>query len=151
VTAFWLVAGAAVTLWAYGEHRKQRAGVAQGLESALRRREAAVIDVRAEAFAELEEIEDEGACYAFQLPGERLLFLAGQELYESARFPSLDFSLVHVLDQAGRAVDVVIEKRGAKAAPERKIPAAVKATLDVPGHLELRTGRIGDLERLLAR
>ena len=121
-----------------------------GRESALRRNAADVYDVRARLFAELEEIEDEGACYAFELDDGRIAFIQGQEFYESARFPSLDFSLVYVLDEADQSVDTLIDKRGAKAAPARRIPAAVKQRLDVPDHPEVRKGRIADLEDILA-
>jgi hypothetical protein len=61
-----------------------------------------------------------------------------------------DFSLVYVLDEADQSVDTLIDKRGAKAAPARRIPAAVKQRLDVPDHLEVRKGRIADLEDILA-
>ena len=41
-----------------------------------------------------------------------------------------------------------IEKRGAKVPPARTIPASVKRRLAVPDHLEVRLGRIDDLDRL---
>lgn len=149
ITAFWLIVGAGITLWVRRDMRKHAAqfeGTARGLESALKHNAADVYNVRARSFAELEEIEDEGACYAFELDGNRLVFITGQEFYESARFPSLDFSLVYVLDEAGQAVDMLIEKRGAKAEPVKKIPALIKKKLDVPEHLEVRTGTIDNLE-----
>ena len=154
VTGFWLIVGAGIALWAHREMRRHGGhleGMARGLESALRRNAADVYTVRARSFAELEEIEDEGACYAFELDDNRLAFITGQEFYESAKFPSLDFSLVYVLDEAGQTVDMLIEKRGAKASPARKIPAAMKRKLDVPDHLEVRIGRIDDLESFLGR
>ncbi len=105
--------------------------------------------MRASGFAEFEEIEDEGACYAFAIDEGRLAFVEGQDFYAGARFPSLDFSLVYVLDEAGQSVDMLIDKRGPKAAPTRIVPAAIKKTLDVPSHLELRAGTLADLERVL--
>ena len=149
VTAFWLIVGGALALWVRRGMRtdeRRLAGMARDLESALRRNAADVYDVRARSFAEFEEIEDEGACYAFELDDDRLVFITGQQFYESARFPSLDFSLVYVLDEAGQAVDMLIDKRGAKATAVRRIPAAVKQRLDLPDHLEARVGRIADLE-----
>ena len=60
-------------------------------------------------------MEDEGACFAFQLEDrDEIVFLSGQEFYETAKFPSLDFSLVFPLDESGRRVDMLIERRGAK-------------------------------------
>lgn len=119
------------------------------VESALRRNEADVYDIRASSHAVFDEIEDEGACYAFEIEGGRLVFVAGQEFYEGARFPSLDFSLVYPLDGHGQPVEMFIEKRGGKTAPSRRIPAALKKSLNIPDHLELRAGRIDDLEALL--
>jgi hypothetical protein len=152
VTAFWLVVGGAIAVWVRRDaraHERQLQRMSRGLESALRRNAADVYDVRARSFAELEEIEDEGACYAFELGDDRLVFIAGQQFYPSARFPSLDFSLVYVLDQADHTVDMVIEKRGTRAAPARRIPAVIKETLEVPQHLEVRTGTIAALEDIL--
>jgi len=152
VTVFWLVVGGGIALWVGRDARRDAGtleGMARGLESALRRNAADAYDVRARSFAELEEVEDEGACYAYELEHDRLVFITGQEFYASARFPSLDFSLVYVLDERGRPVDMLIEKRGARATPARTIPASVKRRLDVPQHLEVRTGKIDDLEACL--
>jgi hypothetical protein len=37
----------------------------------------------------------------------------------------------------------------AKATPDRRIPAAVKQRLEMPDHLEVRRGRVADLEDIL--
>ncbi len=149
VTLFWLIVGGGIAFWVRRDIRRNMGQVEQRLESALRRNTAEVYDVRASSFAELEEIDDEGACYAFEIEADRLLFIAGQEFYAGARFPSLDFSLVYVLDEDGRTAYMFIEKRGAKAAPARRISAAVKRRLELPEHLEMRTGTIEKLESLL--
>jgi hypothetical protein len=152
VTAFWISVGGGIALWVRRDmrtHAGHLEGMARSLESALRRDAADVYDVRAKAFAEFEEIEDEGACYAFELDDNRLVFVTGQQFYDSARFPSLDFSLVYVRDEAGQTVDMLIDKRGAKAIAAKKIPAATKQKLDMPDHLEVRIGTIDDLETVL--
>ena len=154
VSAFWLAVGGAIAVWVRRDmrgHARQLRGMADGLASALQRNVADVYDIRARAFAQFEEIEDEGACYAFELEDDRVVFISGQEFYEGAKFPSLDFSLVYVLDGSGATVDMTIEKRGARVAPARVIPTALKRTLDIPDHLEVRSGTIGDLDRLLRR
>lgn len=154
ITLFWIVVGGGFALWIQrdaGGHARQLDAICRGLESALRRSAADVYEIRATAFAEVEEFEDEGACYAFALDGERLVFITGQEFYRSATFPTLDFSLVYVLDEQGRTVDMFLEKRGSRAQPARTIPAAIKQSLDeLPEHLEVRRGTIDDLERVLA-
>ena len=155
VTAFWAVIGGGIVLWVRRDLRKddsQRRQWVQGLESALARNAADVYDIRASAFVELEEFEDEGACYAFAIDDRRVVFVSGQEFYEAARFPSLDFALVYALDEEGRTADMLIEKRGAKAAPVRTMPFAVKHTLEIPEHLEVVEASLDDLEaRLRAR
>lgn len=154
VTIFWLVVGAGMAVWVRRDARadqRQLAALSGHFDSALRRNLADVYDVHATAFVEFEEIEDEGACYAFQLDGDRVVFVQGQEFYESARFPSLDFSLVLPLDDTGRPVDMLIEKRAPKTTPLRVVPADVKRTLLMPEHLEVRHGHLDTVETLLAR
>lgn len=148
ITGFWLVCGGGLALWMRrdaGRDAQNFNAMAAGLQSALKMNAADVFDVRALAYAEFEEVEDEGACYAFELSDNRLVFIAGQEFYESARFPSHDFSLVYVLDEAGRTVDMVIDKRGPKAKPARTIPASAKKGMELPEHLEVRPGTIDSL------
>jgi hypothetical protein len=154
ITGFWIVVGGAIVLWVrrdLGADRRAMDGIAAGFESALRRNLADVYDIRASGFLEFEEIEDEGACYAFQLDGNRLVFIQGQELYDEAQFPSLDFSLVFPLDEAGGRVDMFIEKRGAKARPERRVPAEVKQQLAIPEDLQIVEGTLAGLEDRLRR
>jgi hypothetical protein len=152
ITGFWIVAGLGLALWTRRDMTRDAhtfAAIAARLQSALKTNAADVYTVKARAFAEFEEVEDEGACYAFELSDNRLVFIAGQEFYGGAKFPSLDFSLVHLLDHAGQTVDLVIEKRGAKAAPARTIPASRKSHLELPDHLEVRPGTIDTLEQSL--
>jgi hypothetical protein len=152
VTLFWFVVGGGIVLAVRSSMRaegRQLQAVAAGLESAVRRDLAEVYDIRATGFVEFAEIEDEGACYAFELPGERLVFLQGQEFYGAAGFPSLDFSLVMPVDESGRRVDILIEKRGPKAKPQRVVPAKVKRGLGFPDDLQLIRGSLTDIEERL--
>lgn len=152
ITLFWAIVGIVIMFWVRRDMRKDAhhfETAARDLEAALKRNAADVYDVRAISFVEFEEIEDEGACYAFALEDGRLVFISGQEFYPAARFPSLDFSLVYVLDDNDRPVEMVIEKRGPKATPARTISAATKKQLDIPEHLEARSGGIDAIEALL--
>lgn len=152
VTLFWVVVGGGITGWIWWQARGDLGpldGTAEGLESALRHGRARTYDVRAERYVELEEFEDEGACWAFDLGKGRVLFLAGQEYYPSARFPSLDFSIVEALDERGRVADGWIEKRGPAAEPERVIPAAVKWELALPESLHVVEADLDRLEEVL--
>ena len=154
VTAFWLIAGGGIIFWVHRDLRAEGGHMehmAAALESAIRRNEADVYDIRSSAFVEFEEIEDEGACYAFQIDETRIVFLSGQEFYETARFPSLDFSLVFPLDEDGRQTDMYIERRSPKASPHRRIPARVKPLLKFPKDLEIIEGELIGLEERLTR
>ena len=154
ITGFWVVAGAAIIFWVQkdtGRDRQSFDAMVAALGSALRRNLAEVCDIRSTRFAEFEEVEDEGACYAFELEdGNGIVFLSGQQYYEEARFPSLDFSLVFPLDEAGRTADMLIEKRGPKAVPERVIPASVKDRLAIPEDLQILPRPLDDIEKRLS-
>ena len=154
VSLFWLLVGGGILLWVRRDLKKDMAGlriVLAEYESARRKNEAEEFRVEATAFAELEEVEDEGACYAFEIDGGRLVFVAGQQFYPQARFPSLDFSLVHLLNERGEPVDGVIAKRGPAASPDRVIPATVKPNLEIPEHLEVIDGTTHAIEEILER
>jgi hypothetical protein len=154
ITVFWVVVGSAFTFWMWRDAQRDAVHIraqAQQLESAKTRDEAEVFDFTARAYAEFEEVEDEGACYAFDLDGDAVAFVVGQEFYPAARFPSLDFSLVYPLDEAGHSVDMLIEKRGPTATPARVIPGAVKSKLEIPEHLAVVRGGLERIEEALPR
>lgn len=152
ITVFWVVVGGGLIVWLRRDVGKADVkAVAVALESAIRRDEVDEYRIQSSGYVELEEVEDEGACFAFQVGAERVVFVCGQEYYPDARFPSLDFSLVEPLTESGSSIGGWIEKRGAKVAPLRTIPARMKWELDVPQHLEVRRASIATLEADLAR
>lgn len=154
ITVFWVVVGSAFAFWmwrdAQGDAVHIRA-MAQQLQSAMRRDEAEVFDFTSRAYAEFEEVEDEGACYAFDLGEDVVAFVVGQQFYGAARFPSLDFSLVYPLDESGHSVDMLIEKRGPTATPVRIIPGTVKSKLEMPEHLGVVRAGLERIEDALPR
>jgi hypothetical protein len=153
VTLFWLVFGSGFGFWLWREERGNVAHMrsqAQQLESAIQRDEAEVFDIAARGFVEFEEVEDEGACYAFDLGNGTLAFVVGQQFYPAARFPSLDFSLVYPLDGSGNSADELVDKRGPTATPVRVIPGSVKLRLEIPEHLAVVHGSVEQIEDALA-
>lgn len=156
VTAFWLILGGVIYLWVRRDFRKEAAhlpAMVAALESALRRDQVEAYDILARAYAELEEVEDEGAFWAFDLGDGRIVFLAGQQFYPSARFPSLDFSAVYPLDERGGTTDMWLQKRGDAVPPARVLPATLKQELagHLPEPLEVMEGTLDRLEELLRR
>jgi hypothetical protein len=153
ISAFWLLFGIAMWLWVYTEERRKLSRQIRTYESAIRRNEATVVRVVASAVVELEEYEDEGLCHAFQIDEDSIAFTTGQDYYDcsSRRFPNSDFSIINILDEGGEVAHIVMAKHGRKLEPVRKIPADVKLKLRQPGDLEVISGRLADLERLLAQ
>lgn len=98
---------------------------------------------------EFEEIEDEGACYAFQISDEEILFIEGQEFYSSAKFPNTDFEIVRIFDSRGNLAEQLIHKLGIRLKALRQVPAPIKVSLRMPEHLERVRGRLQDLEQIL--
>lgn len=152
ITLFWILMGGAIHLMAFRDSNRAAAAMASSFRSALRRGEVESYDVSAVAFAEFEEVEDEGACYAFEVDDERLVFFSGQEFYPGARFPCLDFSVVYPLDEHGASVDMWLVKRGPRVSADRVIPATVKERLAsrVPESLEVIAGTLAELEQVLS-
>jgi len=136
-------------LWAYLSARREINAVLRRLQNALLRNQARVIRIQSEELAEIEEEEDEGACYAFQLDSEKIVFISGQDYYSSASFPNSDFSLLQILGREGEIVEELISKQGRKLAPVRTISAVTKSRLKIPDHLQVISGRIESLEKLL--
>jgi hypothetical protein len=154
VTAFWIVIGSGISLWVVVDQRRDARefrALAERYDSACRRNEADVIEVRSTAYISLEEYEDEGACYAFALERGGTLILHGQQYYPSSRFPSLDFSIVRPLDESGRPVDELLQKRGPKVDPSRVVPATVKLELDLPTDIAFMDTPLEDVENRLRR
>lgn len=153
ITAFWILVGGGIVLWVHRDLRKEsrdfQARVEQ-IQSAVERGEAEIFDISANAYVEFQEIEDEGACYAFDLEDGRVVFVRGQEFYRGSKFPSLDFSLIYPLDAGGRAVDMLIEKRAPAADPSRIVSSAVKKSLELPEHLAVIEAGLEQLEEVLS-
>jgi hypothetical protein len=97
-----------------------------------------------EDVVKFEEEEDEGACFAFQISQERIVFVCGQDFYETEEFPNSDFSIVETLGNQ-------IENRGRKLKPSRVISPSAWRNLSYPDHLQMVTGRLEDLEVILRR
>jgi hypothetical protein len=146
----WLGVGLPMTLWAYVGVRSDLAKAISRFESALKRNMVSNIAIQSEQFVEFEEEEDEGACYAFQLTGHRIVFVSGQEFYSSSRFPNSDFSLVDICSEDGTSLLGHIENRGHKVEPLRTIPSEKKSELKIPDHLQVIDGDVEDIEQLLS-
>jgi hypothetical protein len=147
--ALWAAILATIAGWVLWDSRRKSLARRRRFQDALDRNQARVVRIRSAATVEFEETEDEGACYAFQISGDSIVFVCGQEFYASANFPNSDFSLVTILDSRGGVVESAIAKHGRRIHPSRTIAAAVWTNLRMPEHLEIVRGRLEDLEGLL--
>jgi hypothetical protein len=146
---FWAVLAALFTLWIGVPGRAGRRRQAATLEAALRHDRGRVFRVQSSRLVEFEELEDEGACYAFDIGEGRILFVQGQEFYADETFPNSDFSLVTVLGPGTTVVDEIFTKSGAKLEPERRIARDVKERLTIPDHLEVIDADLATIEASL--
>ncbi len=147
---FWLVLTIPMLLWAYISASSDVKAAVSQIQNALVRNEVRVIQIKSHEMLDFEEGEDEGACYAFQLDNNEVVFISGQDYYRSSRFPNSDFCLNQILDNDGKVVEELISKRGRKLEPLRTISAGVRLKLRVPDHLEVIRGRLENLEAILA-
>ena len=150
ITAFWAVLGGGIGFWAW---REQAGGIDRRLEairSALDRNQAEVVRIRSDAVVEFEEIEDEGAAYAFQSDVNSIVFIVGQEFYPDSRFPNTDFSVIQVYDGRGDLAEFWVSRDGERLDPVRRIDATSRERLTVPECFAVVEGELTDLERILA-
>jgi hypothetical protein len=151
IVGFWAVMTVVFTLWIGLPSRRLMRGQVPILEDALTANRAREIRLTSNRVVEFEEVEDEGACYAFDGDGSSSIFVTGQEFYEDDDFPNSDFSMIELLGTSGTAVDVLLLKRGRKLTPERVIPASVKDALELPQHLEVVPAPLERVESALRR
>jgi hypothetical protein len=151
IAAFWIVVCLVLTLWIGLPWRRLMRGQVRVFEEAIRTNLAREIRLQSTRVVEFEEEEDEGACFAFDHNGNAAVFIVAQEFYEDDDFPNTDFSMVEILGDGGRLLDVLLFKRGEKLQPERVVPAAVKNRPDLPEHLAVVPGRLDRIEASLSR
>src|SRR5882724_1294190 len=101
-------------VWGSISARKESNFRIRELEEVLSKNRASVIHIKSDKMVEFEEIEDEGACYAFQVAENKIAFVCGQDYYASAKFPNTDFCLIAIYTRAGSPVEGGIEKLGQK-------------------------------------
>jgi len=151
VVGFWALITLLFTLWVGMPWRRLMRGQIPILQDALTANRARERRLRSTRVVEFEEVEDEGACYAFDRDGNASIFITGQEFYEDDDFPNTDFSMIELLGTGGTAVDVLLTKSGRKLTPERVIPASVKNALELPEHLEVVPAPLDRIESALRR
>lgn len=149
ITIFWLCLGIGISLWNIITERQKVLKRIRAYDAAMNRNEADVLHIRSNAMIEFDEIEDEGACYAYQVDDESIIFIAGQDFYPSARFPNNDFEIVHIYDSARNLIEMLINKNGDKLEPVRNVSSEVKKKLRLPNHLETIKGKLADIEQIL--
>lgn len=150
ITAFWAVLGGVIGYWAW---REQAKGINQRLDavrSALVRNQADVVRIQSHAVVEFEEMNDEGAAYAFQTEENAIALIVGQEFYSDARFPNTDFSIIRVYDGRGNPAGFWVSKEGERLEPVRRIDPRTRRGLRLPDCFAVVEGRLADLERVLA-
>lgn len=110
-----------IGIWVELEDRHRNRGRQRLIDGVLTHGKVRETAIKASRLWLYEEIEDEGHIYLFELEGGLVAILCGQEFYESSRFPNDDFRINEILAGDGRVVEVLIEKRGGKLAPERRV------------------------------
>ena len=149
VTVFWLLVGAAITVWVGRDQwRPPRLQIEQ-LRAALHDGNAAVTELTCVGFVEVEEYEDEGAALILELEGRKLTFLSGQENYPSPRFPSREITFIEIKTIGGHTVLSTRRCKGGPLRASRIIPSSARSTMRWPGDGVIVDGTLEDTEKAL--
>ena len=134
-----LVPGAFLTylLWRDGPNGNGDLGQRlRRMRDALEKGKAREVRITAAKVAEAEEIEDEGACFFFEVSTAQIVALQGQSYYATKRFPNSDFRLISIVDSSGTEVDFQIRNRGQKLVPIWTLNPAEKERILSALHLD---------------
>jgi hypothetical protein len=140
-------------LWELYELEHESPKRVDEINAAISFGEARVIHCQSEQVVVFEEIEDEGADYCFQIEDSKLLFVGGQDFYETRRFPNSDFEIVEAGSESHPVLFHIYCNRE-KLKPVKTIPAGIKKRFItplgvMPTHLETIEGRWENIEGIL--
>jgi hypothetical protein len=135
-------------LWiGWDEHRRGE-GRRRRLRSALAANRVEEHRVATTEAVALDEVEDLGEAWAFQVEPDRILVLGPrQELPRG--FPTTEFTFAEVRDEDGAILDTRFALRGEPLRPLRRVPAGAQRGLLLPAEFALLPGRLDRLEDLL--
>jgi hypothetical protein len=137
ILGFWTVVAIGIALWTGLPERRQARQRAAAYAAALAHDRALVTRVRSDRVVAFEEVEDEGACWAFDAGHDRTIFVAGQMYDTDEGFPSSDVTFVEVLLPNAAAVDELVTHHGRRLEPERWVSGTAKLSGEPPEHLEI--------------
>jgi hypothetical protein len=145
IILFWVMVGVGISFWIYIPGQRGLSRSIQQYDRAIASGMAEEYSILSTRFWEIEEKEDEGACYAFELLSRQVVFLSGQEYDATRKFPSLDFSWVVIKDNSNQEVEMLIESRGPRVPPEKTFPAKVKSECKIPEHGVVMDGTLEEV------
>jgi hypothetical protein len=146
----WLAIGIPISLWSHRDLRRHAAKYEGSCASALKMDRAVEIQIRSDAVAVFEAGAKQGPAYAFQVGDNDMVLIAYEKAHPSARFPNADFSLVDLFTEQKKPAVGLLEKRGKKIEPVRKIPSEMRARLKMTEHLSVVQGKLSEIESLRA-
>ena len=130
---------------------KHNRAMIRALNDALQNGTAVEETIKSDRMIEIQELEDEGACYLFEVEDKKLLLLFGQEYYPGPKFPVTDFSLIQIQDSKKNPIEFFIEKRGEKLKPYRTIPAKDRLKQMIPYDQKFIHCGIDELDEYLTK
>ena len=144
-----------IVLWVKIEEKIKSSRSIQNIKTAITNNSVEVLYCQSNKMIKLEEFEDEGPHYLFQVEDNKILSLGGQEFYETESFPNTEFEIIRCY---GNETFPIIFKKynyGEKLKPIRTISGKEKLKLmksrkyPDPEKFEVIEGRLENIEELL--
>jgi hypothetical protein len=132
--------------WDLVTTRRKEGALQERLQRALDAGWCEETRVVASAVVKLEDVEDFGDAFAFQVGPDEVLFLKGQHLPATRRFPTTDFSLLAFFAAEHEEVGLRWVPRGRRLVPQRVLSADEQEGLAAPADGDVLTGRLETLE-----
>lgn len=145
-----------IGIWVFFQNYSSTKKQHQSIVFAKNNNSVTSIEVNAERYIELSEVEDEGVHYLFQLEGDRILSFGGQDFYPSKKFPSDNFEIAICYGFYGEIIFLKKYTSGKKLEPITKISGNKKwklltnANYPDPEKFSIVTGELDRFEEILA-
>ena len=142
IFSLWGILGAAISIPSFIDEWRRLSRCISDFDHALAQGICEELVINSVRMWEFEEDDDEGACYAFELATGGVIIVCGQDFYPGARFPNTDFSIIEIRDRKQNVLEMIVEKRGKKMIPERRVSAQEKKSIAIPEHGTLFPGSL---------
>ncbi|MCD4780642.1 MAG: hypothetical protein K8S27_08875 [Candidatus Omnitrophica bacterium] len=144
-----------IPLWVRKEEKNKEQKIANNINITFEKNSMKILHCQSLNMYKLKEYEDEGPHYLFQVEENKILFIGGQEFYESKIFPNTDFEIATAYGEGSFPAFLEKYYYGEKLKPLKTIAGKEKWKLlenrkffDIE-NIKIIDGTLGEIDKIL--